>query len=294
MSLGVVCLMMLGMQVAPSPGDLRLPAAVRGTSESYNLPGGSAPYERLDFEIHPEWVRTLQWLPQGSLGWAQHDLTLDTAGASFLYKVGTRRGSLGKRLDSLGYSRAEMKVSPLGWLRAMRVQEARGATLTTRDNSGLSVISCEVYAGTTLSLHVDRAAQTVVKATLTNAAAPNTGSTYEYLDWQELPDGTHHPRLIRETIVAGGGRTLDGETRVLDLQPVPPAPAPDLPQLPKEAIIHDTEHGTVLDGSWQAVGQMAPPTSRDTGSGGRTWLVAGIVGVLALAGVIWQKRRGAW
>ena len=293
----------------PTPESLDLPPGIKGWSEQFNDSDGDGTLNNTDlpfcqdrFEIAWDWVRTEQHRYNGSFGgWTIWNFTFDRKDQSLLYNVSTFRGKRTKRLDIMGNSRSETLLSPIGWLRTLHVRKDNGEKIDVRKEGRYTVYSCDrAFNMGKLSVYVDEATKQIDKV-VRDGKAKGHSAVSEYLDWEPLPGGYHHPHRIKSYYYnpddAFGSTTFIREIEVLpeDAEPTPYS-------FPERARFVDNIDHVTRNGLMEVVGPIEPdPPSPNTTSTGlrkvlanpRNWFVWGGVGALLLAAVAWRlKQRG--
>jgi hypothetical protein len=295
----------------PTPESLDLPPGIKGWSEWYddsdrdgNLDNPKQPFCRNYFEIAWEWVRDEQHTYNKTFGgWGIRDFTFDTMDQSLLYHAPNANGTLDRRLNITGHSRIDGQVTPISGLRTLHVRKANGEKIDVRKEGRYTVYSCNrAYNMGRLSVYIDESSKRIDKV-VRDGKKRGYASVYEYLEWESLPGGYHHPRRIKASY-HNPKDTFWGMTYIRELEVLPADAEPTPFELPERARIIDNIDHVTRNGLMQVIGPIEPdppsPKTTSTRRGllaamtnPRNWFVWGGVGVLLLAAVAWRlKQRG--
>lgn len=284
------------------PPDTCLPWGVRGEAIGAAQEAPDVHLGSIRFEVSRDWVRTEQWLANGSLGYSLESFTRETSEETILYDAPRRRGDRLQVLAKRGWSRLDLELSPIGWLRVLRLQHDLGVTIEERIEGDSVIYACPMpdipSSRFGLELCVDRTARTIVSAKVSLPSDSDYSFTYRYLDWREFPDGTAHPWRIEVDLRLPEGRRANELYIVQSLELLSASTGPTPFKLPKDAVIVDSIDNVQRDGEMNIVGPLVPvstPSSQASQQAAtqrvlRPWLIGGGIGVLALAAVAWRLR----
>ena len=298
----ILCAVMSQFGSPASNLDLaNLPEAVAITAEGTTLDNPNRIAFRFELETSWDWVRLEQWQLLDSFGEQLIIGIMDTWDDELYYQTRGERASRMRRLAVVGDTAGEFGISPIGDLRMMAVAEAHGNSIRESQNGSRVVYS---FTGDRLpalvEIEIDTASNEVIRCYRGGQKrGDGQWSEVTYEDWIELSDGTHHPTRITEQF--GGGPVGDARTvkRITDIRLLRAAEGPSEFKLPEHVLIEDRIDGVVRRQSGEVVMESATadtPPKGHVGRGGasaKRLLLVGGMGVLILAGVVWQlKRRG--
>ena len=304
------CAYQVTAHAQPAWETISLPPGIAGKAEIYfgeevytGLAEPLEPDQLFHFEIHREWVRSEQYLRDGSFGWQLFDFTMATYDDSVIYNFKSMRGSRFNRFALYGDSRSDNWLSPTGWIRMLHVRNKLGEPIHVESKDGLTIYSWQIAGGHgTFRVSVESSGR-VVHVERLYPGSKDVQVVYEYTDWVSLGEAGEHPQTIRSVIYADKNIPNDEPLytliRIVEMKPLTEDAEPTGYTLPIEAIITDRIDNVIRNGEGTIIGDLAEATEASTaGAGPNTpfrlssgWLAGAGVLMLVGAAVIWEVRR---
>jgi len=278
----------------PDRSTVRLPPGVSVTATCVYRDDDTQPRIRYEVDVTEDWVQTRVFTLDGSVGKVLQQYMVDTLDGTTSFDPRNRRASKLSRLAETGNSSADF-VSPIGALRTLETQSEQGREPVLVRRNGMLTYTVEVpRVAPEFVVSVDAGSGEVRRVAIRGPPdQPENSVECEYLDWRELPSGSRHPMRVVVTTRSPGFSSVRDIT-IDSLEILPSGLAPPEVELPADVLIENLDTGTLSYGDGRPAEEVSgESTGRRRGFSPRTWLAALGVGVLVLAGLVWQlKRRG--
>lgn len=299
-ALALMTVLSMNQGAPPDFDSLHLPAAVKIVALFYTNEKLDTPFCKFIAEIGPDWARSEQHLADGSFGFILKDFRFDTMEGSLAYSADTRRGRRSMRMSVAGFSSVEPMLTPIAYIRVAKLIQSRGGSVETRVDGGLVVYSFSAPASGMphIEIVVDPESSEVREVRQPGAVKAFVTT---YSNWEQLPDGTHHPKNIRTEDFLNGKHDRSDMTIIQSMELLDPKTGPTPYELPADASIFDELAGVVTDGSGKTIGQLVdfdtPPGGRIPKANSRGWANLGAIGggvaLIGLSAWLWRQRRRA-
>jgi len=247
---------------------------------------------KIEFAVGPEWYDAAQLFKEGDSGWVPRTYAHLTAESGQYFEFSSNRCVLGRGLDRVAMGAAEPWISVRGWLRSVRFAQRQGQKIDILSDR---IIIVDPRQRVEIE-HDER--MRVTAATVLGADGARLARD-EYSEWQPLGEGTAHPRRVVDLRYREGGRADEIHITLSDMVVVDDSAPPTPRTLPADAIYLDELRGEMRQAG-KIIGPWPPPAAGAAGTALGSWLssrtvtIAAGIGLLLLAGLIFQfKRRAA-
>lgn len=273
--------------------EMRIPRAFKGIAiGDVKQDDRSVATWKIEFAVGPAWCDAAQLFKEGDFGWVPRTYARITADGAQYYDFSSKRCVLGRGFDRVAMGAAEPWISVRGWLRSVRFAQRQGQSIDVLPDR-------IVIMDPRQRVEIEHDALMQVAAATVIGADGARLARQEYSEWQPLGAGTAHPRRVVDLRYREGGRADEIHITLSEMVVVDDGAPPEPRALPADAIYLDELRGEMRQAG-KVIGPWPPPGAGGAGSTLGSWIssrtvtIAAGVGLLLLAGVIYQfKRRAA-
>jgi len=282
--------------------DPGMPPAVRIEAWNHSAGIDKAPLTQSNIEIAPGWGRLEMYMNQGGFGMQLTSVRSYDTGEFFSYVIPTRTGSIGVREPSYRVVSGGLN-SPIEYWRALQGLIRDGGVPTVTNDGPLSIITIDAGNLGPATWRFTLAREPIVELRSLQIDGGSKMMRMSYSDYRDIAGGGRHPfRIDIETIDKSGPPDTRPNPVVLitKVEPLTDLAQPARWALPDEAVIVDHRTGQAANGKGERI-DVVPPAGAGGGSAPNrnrgSWLSGGLifagVGVVAVGGVVWMRRRFA-
>lgn len=253
-------------------------------------------------ELSWDWVHFENRRVLGTIGDSLVVAATSTWDETLYFDPQSDRAKRERYMQLHGRAPGEHAASPITDLRVIALMQQRGLDVTEESlpNGHSLMIGAGSPPFPRIQIEYDDDTNEIVRVYRGPANRQAGGwAEFEYLDWESLPGGTHHPTRIIERIQEPNKEVIETVHHVTQIKILDPQIAPKMFRLPAHTLVDDQIDGVIRTAAGKILSDdtLIPPGIQQPGTqakaSSRALLLIAGVGVLILAGVVWQlKRKG--